>query len=278
MKSQISVTDEMRQLLGCEGSTLETVFAETKPTRTTIFVIYVHPARNLKTTGQSVVKFSDRKHAIPVSKNLKMSTASYYREYEKDARDTRDELEGRYEADIVPLSSKYWSQRFGAIASVSGHVTYGVSDFWLFCTSPQPKTARGLEQLRRRFSAECVTTIFDSSEFAKELGTAFASRFSWSDVDLSALDDLIRKIRTAEIGDKVVWIFHGPVFYTDDPQELMESYDHLHRPAVVPFIKRRKFAWQREYRFAVKTNGTPKPKSCLLPPRRNFVGLPRSIR
>ena len=271
MKIQISITDEMRQLLGCEGNTLESIFVETEPSRSTIIVFRVDPARNSSNNPPSVVKFSEHMYAIPVSEHLKMSTASYFREYEKDASDRRDEEEARCKADILPLLSKYGSGNLRGVASMSGHVTYGVDDFWLFCTSQQPKTARGLEQMRRRFSAECVTAIPDPSAFARELGTAFASRFSWSDVDLSSLDKLIRAIRPSEIGDKVVWLYHGPVCYSDDPQELIETFDPHHRPAVVPFIKRRKFAWQQEYRFAVKTNGAPKDKEL-------FIATPAELR
>ena len=271
MRIQISITDEIRQLLGNEGTELESIFIETEPSRSTIIVFRVDPTRISSNTAPSVVKFSEYVHAIPVSENLKMSTASYYREYENDTSDRRDEQEAGYKADIVPFLSKLGSRKPRGLATVFGHVTYGINDFWLFCTSQQPKTARGLEQMRRRFSAECVTAIPDPSAFARELGTAFASRFSWSDVDLSSLDKLIRAIRPSEIGDKVVRLDHGPVCYSDDPQELIETFDPHHRPAVVPFIKRRKFAWQQEYRFAVKTNGAPKDKEL-------FIATPAELR
>ena len=152
-------------------------------------------------------------------------------------------------------------------------MTYKIPDFWLFCTSQKPETFRGLRQLQRKFFAECATTIPNPSEFARELGTSFATRFSWRDVDLSSLDDLIRKIRPFEIGEKVVWLYHGPVFYSDQPQDLIESFDHLHRPAVVPFIKRKKYDWQQEYRFAVKTNGAPKEKELFVPVSPNLRAL-----
>ena len=51
MRIQIAITDETRQLMGCEGNELESIFVETEPSRTTIIVFYVDPGRNLKKTA-----------------------------------------------------------------------------------------------------------------------------------------------------------------------------------------------------------------------------------
>ena len=177
----------------------------------------------------------------------------------------RDEQEARYQEDVRSFLTRHGTMDAASVALVSGHVTYGVDDFWMFCTSVTPMSDRERKQLRKEFAADCMTTILDPSEFARELGSAFAAHSSWADVDLSALDELIRRLRPSEIGDKVVWIYHGPVCYSDDAQKLVESFDELHRPAVVPFLKRQTFAWHKEYRFTVKINGKPRKSEFLLP-------------
>ena len=146
----------------------------------------------------------------------------------------------------------------------------------MFCTSLKPMSTRELEQLRNGFSSECVTTISDPSEFACELGAAFAANSSWADVNLSALDELTRRLRPPEVGDKVVWVFHDPVCHSDHAQALVESFDVLHRTAVVSFIKCRVFAWQKEYRFTVKINGEPRRNEFFLPIPQETGDLPRS--
>ena len=63
----------------------------------------------------------------------------------------------------------------------------------------------------------------------------------------------------------MVWVRHGAVCYSDDPTELVESFPTNHRAAVVPFIKRRRYAWQQEYRFSVSTNGQATENEWFLP-------------
>ena len=269
----ITIINDMRRLLDCRGVTLESVFVEAQEPRDTVLVYHVDPGRSSVKTVSPVVKFSEKRFAIPRAEHLKLSTPSYYREYEEDTEGIRDDLEAKYRGDVRSFLSKYGTLDARSIASLSGRVTYSVDNFWMFCTSQKPTSTRGLEQIRKRFSAECVTTIPDPSEFAQELGAAFASHSSWSGVDLGALDECIRKLRPSEIGDKVVWVYHGPVFYSDDSQKLVESFDDLHRPAVVSFLKRRMFAWQKEYRFTVKINGKPRETQFLLPITQELRGL-----
>ena len=119
--------------------------------------------------------------------------------------------------------------------------------------------------MRSRFAAESVTMIASPTDFARELGAAFASHVSWSDVTLSAVDLIARHSRPSEMGEKVVWVYHGPVHYRDDSEALVESFPLLHQVAAVSFIKREEFAWQHEYRFTVHMNGTAREASFLLP-------------
>ena len=115
------------------------------------------------------------------------------------------------------------------------------------------------------FRADCITTIADPSAFAGELGAAFAAQSSWSDVDLDAWGKMVRQWRPPGIGDKMVWVHHGPVWYSDDCEELVESFPILHRGVLVSFVKQVRLAPQKEYRFTVKMDGKPRESQFFLP-------------
>ena len=40
--------------------------------------------------------------------------------------------------------------------------------------------------------------------------------------------------------DSVVWVTHGPVFYTDNPAHLLDRLSLVERGNVVPFRKKKK--------------------------------------
>ena len=56
---------------------------------------------------------------------------------------------------------------------------------------------------------------------------------------------------------RMVWVTHGPVVYSDNAEPLIEAVPLLHRAAAVPFIKSLDYAHQGEYRFTLQmlTNG-----------------------
>ena len=265
MRIPIAITGCMRRVLGCEGTTLETVFVEGEASRATVFVFSVDPTRKLVQPTVSVLKFSEKQYAIPRVALLHLATPSYFREHQGDGVGIRDEQEARYHEDVRSFLTRHGTMDATSVALESGHATYGVDDFWMFCTFATPMSNREREQLRKEFEAGCITTIPGPSEFARELGAAFATHSSWADVYLSALDKLTRKLPPSEIGDKVVWVYHGPVCYSDDAQILVESFAELHRPAVVSLLKRQTFARHKEYRFIVKINGKPRRGELLLP-------------
>ena len=265
MRVPIKITDDMQRQLGCVGVTLEAVFVESRESRATVFVFYVDPARSLLKNPSPVVKYSERRFAIPRAKCLKLATPSYYRSYEGDASGIRDEMEARYQEDIRSFLTKYRTMDASSVALVSGNATYGIDGFWMFCTSLEPTLTQDRQFLRREFAADCETKIADPHSFARTLGAAFAAHSSWSDVDLSPWDKIMRQLRPPEMGDKVVWVYHGPVLYSDEAEKLVESFPVLHRSVVVSFVKRRRFARHNEYRFKVKINGRPKESQYFLP-------------
>ena len=188
-----------------------------------------------------------------------------YRDFEGAAGGIRDEMEARSKEDVRSVFAKTGTVPASATRYVTGHVTYGVDGFWVFCTSMRPPSTWRLERLRKRFGAECATTIADPSAFAQELGAAFAAHAPWPDVDLSFVEGLVAGLRPPWMGDRMVWVRHGAVCYSDDPRELVESFLTHHRAAILPFIKRRRYAWQQEYRFSVSIDGQATGNEWFLP-------------
>ena len=139
---------------------------------------------------------------------------------------------------------------------LKAEATYTADGFWLFCTSVKPNSDQELQQMRSRFAAENVTLIASPTDFAQELGAAFAAHASWSDVNLSPVDLIARHGDPPEMGDKVVRVYHGRVHYRDDSEALVESFPLSHRVVAMSFIKREQYEWQHEYRFTVHMNGT----------------------
>lgn len=264
MRIPIEITDDMQNLLGCDGVTLESAFVEPEASPATVFGFQVHPARRLLKTTFPVVKYSERRYAIPRARYLKLATPRHYRNYEGDARGVRDGMEAKFKEDVRSFLTRYTLDR-RSVALVSGSVTYGIDDFWMFCTTLAPALTREREFLRDEFGADCETNIADPSEFARALGAAFVANSSWSDVCLCPWDKYLRQLQPPEIGDKFVWVYHGPVLYANHDQPLVESFSVLHPPVVVPFVKRQRFSRQKEYRFTVKINGNPKNEEFLLP-------------
>ena len=119
--------------------------------------------------------------------------------------------------------------------------------------------------MRQAFGYDCATTIANPSEFAKELGAAFATHSEWSDVSLSPPARLSRLLSLSEGDDKSVCVCHGPVVYQRNPAKVIEAFPEYERAMVMPFVKRDQFSHQKEYRFTVSIRGEPKEPKFFLP-------------
>ena len=220
----------------------------------------------------AVVKFSKRQHAIPHSRDLQLATPRFYRNYPGEGLGIRDEKEASYvkRMDLKGFFDKYSPElsRLGmAPGQGSAEMTFARDDCWMFCTSVKPAMEGQGWQLGRQFSEEydCATVIEDASEFARELGSTFGAGISDDDLSLSGLDILARYSMIPELGETMVRVYHGQVVYTDDAVAIIESYPEDKRAAVVPFLKRSQYAYQREYRYVVVTHGEAKEQVLLLP-------------
>ena len=270
LRAPILINDDLRAALECDGVTLEAAFITADEPRATVFVCRVDmPPTSAMVAPTPVVKFSSREHAIPVAERLRLATPRHYREnYENDAEGIHDEREATYPKDMSESIASSLRSDLGTPVDVSplkAEAIYAADGFWMFCTAVKPNSDGELRQMRDRFARESVTMIASPADFAQELGAAFAAHASWSDVKLSVVDLIARHARPPEMGDKVVWVYHGRVHYRDDSEALVESFPLSHRVAAMSFIKREQYERQHEYRFTVHMNGTAVEETLCVP-------------
>ena len=273
MKTPVTFPVETKTKLESPGITVESAFVSDGEKRSMVIV------QRVKLGGGSflakplaVVKFSKRQYALPHSRDTQLATPRFYRDYPGEDLGIRDEKEASYirRMDLKGFLDRYSPKLSGlgmAPRQGSAEMTFARDDCWMFCTSVKPATKEQGRRLGRQLSEEydCATVIEDASEFARELGATFGANISDADLSLSGLDILARYRMMPELGETMVRVYHGQVVYTDDAAAIVESYPEDRRAAVVPFLKRSQYAYQREYRFVVETHGGAKEQVLLLP-------------
>ena len=217
-----------------------------------------------------VIKFSKREHAIADSAHIKLGSSRYYREYEDGTAGVADPEEGRLvqRGSLGEFRKKNRLPPGPGFENASTTVTWAVSDFLMFCTSIIPMGG-DIGPLQSRFpDYECATQIADPTAFAMQLGRDIGKQFNMINVRLNDFDKIRQmKLSEAEITtggrlfhrglDTVVLVTHGPVTYRDRPERIVNEFPIERRGEVVPFVKRREFAGQREYRFVIGLVGQP---------------------
>lgn len=276
MRTTGSFVGNLPKELQCTGLDFETTFVDNESPETLVIVYRVDLVPGYRPTDREVVKFSSRNHAIPNAEKIQFGTLEYYRKYEGPGEGIRDEMEGNFKEDI----RKTGAERLGLsrwAGAISGHITWGGADRWLFCTSLVPKggTNRDFESLGKRLKYGCASRILNPGTFAQELGTAFANNTSWSDVRLDGLDMVIQAVMSKSAIKRVVRVYHGPVHYLTDPANAINSFPEQLRSAVVAFQKRPDLNWQREYRFVVDSVGEPIGQKLLIPIPAGMTNLTR---
>jgi len=111
----------------------------------------------------------------------------------------------------------------------------------------------------REFEANCCTRFEDPVALAREIGSAFAQMSPAPPTVLYERFHHVQEsmLRNRSSFDQIVHVRHGPVVYTDEAEDLIESVPLHLRSAAVPFVKSAEYAYQREYRFTVSTIGSP---------------------
>ncbi len=277
MRAEIAVAPEWREHLGCAQIRLESAFVEAKPFACFVFVrrVDLDPQQKPR-LSQGIVKFSPRQFSPATHESVQLGTAPYYRGYEGEGPGVQDPDEGVYRESLDSYFGKYnpeavdmlgsWSQTFTigdttltVEAVLSGSVTYQPDAHWLYCTAYRRGSQSERALMQGHYDGDCMTALGGPSEFARELGSAFARL---SPPPTVSLDDPFHRLqhemlRSQTPPRRIVYVNHGPVVYTNSPQSFIEAVPLQCRAAAVPFFKGVDYADQKEYRFSVSTTGTP---------------------
>ena len=204
-------------------------------------------------TSDTLIKYSKAEFS-PVSsepsKHIQFASPSYYQNLETDSNSEliRDDLESSY----------IERRKIGPYADNQLTLTWGSNNFWMYCTSIDPGTNYNRKKQIKSLSTnyDFGTRIKSSSKFAEQLGRDFGRQISPNDdlkcdnYGLQMITSFLKKDNIA-IGDHIIFVDHGPVKYSDRIEEYITSFPKEHRGAIIPFVKRKEYAEQSEYRFLV---------------------------
>ena len=225
--------------------------------------------------SDTLIKYSEARFS-PVSLEpadcIQLATPSYYQKLEagKNSELIADNREGVY------IESLDWRNR-GSVAmealkknvtaslpglryNLKAKITWARRDFWMYCASINPninyKRKKQMKHLSPNYNF--MTKIKEPSEFAKQLGRDVGKQIEL-DRDLECdypywhmIAFQVRK-QSEFLGDYLIAVDHGPVIYLADDkiEKLLNKYSEEHRASIVPFVKRKKYKKQQEYRFLI---------------------------
>ena len=234
--------------------------------------------RHSYSEADRLIKYSKKKHS-PISSEpsdlIQLGTPHLYEVYEKTSGLVRDDSEGKYTENI-----DWWnrgSERMEVIKkSISGSpfsvrdqleldVTWkNRDDFWLYCTSVDPKLSYEREEQMEKTDPEYdfMTKIENPAVFAEQLGHDFGQQIE-SGKDLKCnipglyiLFSKLSRLYNRGSGPFIV-VDHGPVIYLDreKKQEFINYASERTDLPVILFVKDLKYKLQQEYRFVIKVAG-----------------------
>ena len=195
----------------------------------------------------NIVKFSEGKYAIPRSKTLRLGTPAYYRDMEEQgACGIGDSMEGTHiqETDFATFLREHEQPVRAGYEDVSIQAT-NRRDCWIFCTSIALTSQTGMEKMRSSIcpNYDSATLIENPSSFAKQLGVDFGNAIN---------EGFVKHPRPSRrVWTPLVTVDHGPVVYAESTSKIIEQYPLESRGLVTPFVKRKGFSDQEEYRFVI---------------------------
>ena len=236
----------MRRTIAIPNSRIEQVVDVVGPSFFRVLVRRVSLSRlSARKPSTDIIKFSESQYAIPCSKTFRLGTPAYYRDMEENrACGIGDSMEATYiqETDFATFLRESGQPAQPRAEHVSIHATYK-GDCWIFCTSVAPTSAMGIKRLRSRICPDYdgSTLIEDPSSFAKQLGVDFGNAFN---------EGYVKHPRPGRwMFTLLVFVDHGPVVYADSTSAIIEEFPMESRKLVTPFVKRKEFSYQEEYRF-----------------------------
>ncbi len=225
--------------------------------------------------SDGLIKYSKKEHS-PVSSKpsdlLQLGTPALYESHEKDSGLVKDNSECKYKENLdwwkrgseemevirksIPGSS------FNTEDQLALDVTWeNRDDFWLYCTSIDPKLNYEREEQMRKTAPEYdfMTKIENPTAFAKQLGHDFGKQIEsgedlkCNNLGLYTLFSTLSKLHGRGSGFFIL-VEHGPVIYLDreEKQEFMNYASERTDLPIMLFVKDLKYELQQEYRFIIK--------------------------
>ncbi len=235
-----------------------------------------------RTPIPALVKGCKREHALEDGKTILISKPARFREYGGELiRDVQEGLAKEETTVTVTKETAAQAARQRAVADIneaheilntgvrrvyreshsswntkSKNLAYG-NEWWVFCTAIKPEDEEW-EAWRATLDEEYdhVSEIGQPAKFAQALGRMVTEQIGPQGKEAS-IKNTTKDMEGPQTKHKFQWVIHGPVVYTD------RVYDTLTRDCDVRtglaasiFTKSTKYAEQREYRFAVLTEGS----------------------
>ena len=224
---------------------------------------------------KSLIKYSMAEHS-PVSDKpsdgIQLGTPSYFKsiDSEQGTELMADELEGSY------VESLDWKRRGSSVMentknrlrpffshranNLKLELTWVFDNVLIYCTSIAPETdyVRNLQEKYISSDYDFATRIVHPSCFATELGYQFGKQIDWeTDIhaDTPGMHVLASHARTRTnlLGEYLIFVDHGSVLYLteEDMERIMNPQHNSSYERILPFLKRKKYEGQQEYRFVI---------------------------
>ncbi len=233
-----------------------------------------------RTPIPALVKGCKRAHALEDGETILISKPERFQEYgEKLIRDPQEGLAKEESVTVMEETATQAARRHAIVdlnevhellnagihvvhsetnistKTKSKSLAYG-KEWWIFCTSIMPKDEE-FEAWKATLDEEYdhVSEIGRPAKFAQALGHMVTEQIGPQGKD-GWIKNTTEGAESVKTKHRTQWVMHGPVVYTD------RVYDTLTRDCDVRtglaasiFTKDKKYAAQREYRFAVLTEG-----------------------
>ena len=228
----------------------------------------------------SLIRGSERKYALEDGQTIMLSKPARFQEYGEDL--IKDTQEGLAKEETVTTTAGTTAEAFkrqqtsdmneavellGARIRTSFRetrtetntnnesLTFG-KEWWIFCTSLEPEEDEWHEwrsTLPREY--DHVSEIGQPAKFAQALARMVSEQIGPQGQD-GWLRDTTEGAETEGTKHRNQMVLHGPVVYVHSVYDALEAHtDNRARMAAFIFTKSKKYAAQREYRFAVLNEG-----------------------
>ena len=225
--------------------------------------------------SDTLIKYSEARFS-PVSPEpadcIRLATPSYYQKFKtgENSELIADDREGSYietlnwrnrgSAVMETLKNNLSASLLGVRYNLKATMRRGRNDFWMYCTSIDPGLSyyRSKQMKSLSQSYDFMTKIAEPSEFAKQLGRDVGKQIEL-DRDLKCdypgphiLASFSRR-QSGVMDDSLIFVNHGPVIYLDDDkiEKLLNNPPEENGGSIIPFVKRKKYKEQQEYRFLI---------------------------